>query len=73
MKYLTVMGARSLRTPFSLYYINPVSIIYLKDMGTYTVNMMPNTEIDSPICEVALASGYLYVSGVAEELIARMS
>lgn len=73
MKYLTVLGSRTLGTNFTLYHLNPASIIFIMNIGTRTVSMTSNTVIDSPICKISLPCGYLYVSGVAEELIARMS
>lgn len=73
MKYLTVMGTEEMGSTLSLYHLNPANIIFIQDMGTFTVSMTSNTAVNSPICEIALSFGRLYVSGVAEELIARMS
>ena len=73
MKYLTVMATAELGSTLELYHVNPASIVHLRDMGSYTVRMATNIVIDSPICFVTLFSGELYVSGVAEELIARMA
>lgn len=73
MKYLTVMATPELATPMQLYHINPANIVHLRDVGTHPVRIPHYDPCDSPICYATLLSGDLYVSGVAEELIARMT
>ena len=57
--------------PFAPWHVNLAACSALRDVGSYTIRLPGGTDIRSPICELTLPQKTLFVSGVAEELLAR--
>jgi hypothetical protein len=74
MTHLTVMATTEMGGTLEPYHVNPAQIIAMRDLGSFTVRIILNPEIDTirtPITEIMLPGLSLFASGVAADLLTR--